>query len=177
MHPNPNAGRGPAAAGVSGSALGGVLAGVLACACLGAGPVWAQTVPERAALEAADRLHMEGAVVRLETEIWSAAGGGGAPGAWSGPAPATVVLRLTGDDVAVPAGLQVDGLWYVNDGAVSRAVALGEHLDAPEGEVIRQAGEVIDADGDGWVDVVVGVRDLSGTRHLLKASAQQVRGF
>jgi len=156
----------------------GAAAAWLVGACLCAGTAWAQdTIPNRAALEAGDRLDMAGAVVRLETEIWAAGGGGGALGALPGPAPATVVLRLTEDGGAMPAGLRVDGLWYVNGGAVSRGVVLGEPMAAPEGELIHQAGEVIDADGDGWVDVVVGVRDPGGTRHLLKASAQPVRGF
>jgi len=170
MHSNRSTGLRP------GAAAG--LAGVLVGAFLWVGPAWAQdNIADGAAMSAADRLHMEGAIVWLETEIWSSEPGGGTLGARTGPAPATVVLRLTGDGAAMPTGLQVDGLWYVNAGAVSRGVALGEPMAAPEGEVIRQAGEVIDADGDGWVDVVVGVRDPAGTRHLLKAPAQPVRGF
>jgi hypothetical protein len=151
-------------------------AGVLLGACLSAGPAWAEEpFPDRALLAAADRLDVAGAVVRLEAEIWSADRGGATGAPQSGAAAATVVLRLTGDGGVAPAGLQVDGLWYVNGAAVSRAVALDETAAAADGEVIRQAAEVIDADGDGLVDVVVAVRDAAGARHLLKASAQPVR--
>jgi len=169
MHSIANSARGRLAAG----AYVGVFLGL----CLGVGPAAAEEgVPDRTVLGAADRLDVAGTVVRLEAEIWRAALAGQAA-AQPGPAAATVVLRLTGDDGGVPAGVEVVGLWYVNRGVVSPAVALGDTMTAPDGEVMRGAGEVIDADGDGMVDVVVAVRDAAGARHLLKAPAQQVRAF
>lgn len=160
------------------SGRAGRAAGALLGVCLWAGPAVAEeAVPDRAVLAAADSLDVAGTVVRLEAEIWTAAPAGTAVTPRPGPVAATVVLRLTGDGAAVPEGVEVVGLWYVNGAAVSPGVALGDSMRAPEGEVMRQAGEVIDADGDGQVDVVVAVRDPAGARHLLKARAQPVRTF
>lgn len=170
MHDNArrrDGGRGPL--WVGGAAL---LAGV----CLWAVPAASQeAIGTRAALDAADRVQVAGTTLMLETEIWT--GDGGAAVVAPGPRPATVILRVVGAEDGVPAGLSMDGLWYVNGNAVSAPVPLGEALSAPDGEVIGQAHEVIDADGDELVDVVVGVRDHVGTRHLIKAPAQPLRSF
>ena len=150
--------------------VGLLLAGV----CLWAMPGAAQeVVSARAALDAGDRVQVAGATLMLETEIWAGEGAQARPG----PEPATVILRVVGTEAGVPTGVRLDGLWYVNGGAVSVAVPLGEALSAPEGEVIHEAAEVIDADGDDVVDVLVRVRDHGGNRHLIKASAQPLRRF
>lgn len=170
MHDNPRrrgGWRGPL--WVGGAAL---LAGV----CLWAIPAGSQgAAAARAALNAGDRVQVSGATLMLETEIWT--GNGGSAVVAPGPRPATVILRLVGTEEWVPAGVRMDGLWYINGDAVSAAVPLGEALAASDGEVIGQAAEVIDADGDELVDVVVGVRDHGGKRHLIKAQAQPLRSF
>lgn len=131
---------------------------------------------DRAAQNAAERVEVAGVALVADAEIWSEAAY--AEAAETGrPIPATVVLRVTAEGEPVPEGLRIDGVWYVNGTAVSKAGAPIEEMSAPEGEVIGQTLEVVDSDGDGWVDVVVGVVDAGGKHYLIRAPTQEVRTF
>lgn len=160
--------------GTASNRLRGVaLAGVLASPLLGASPGWSGEADNRNALAASDRVVVSGVALALDTEIWAEA----EAGAGTGPVPAVVMLRLTAPGTAVPADLRMEGLWYVNGRAVAEGALLREPVDAPDGEVMGQASGIVDADGDGLVDVVIGVRDAGGRIHLLKARAQPLRAL
>jgi hypothetical protein len=131
---------------------------------------------DRAARGAVERVEVAGVALVAEAEIWSEAALDAAA-ATGHPIPATVVLRVSAEGEPVPEGLRIDGVWYINGAAVSKAGAPIEQMSAPEGEVIGQTLEVVDSDGDGWVDVVVGVVDAGGKHYLIRAPNQQLRTF
>lgn len=152
---------------------GVVAAGLLATPLLWAAPGWCGDADaERAALAAQERVVVSGVALMLDTEIWAEAEADA-----TGRQPAVVVLRLTAPGSAVPADLRMDGLWYVNGRAVREEALIAEPLSAPEGEVMGQAGGVVDADRDGRVDVVIGLKDAAGRLHLIKAPGQPLRGL
>jgi len=136
----------------------------------------ADGVTDRAALGAAERVEVAGVALVADAEIWSEAALEAAE-ANGRPIPATVVLRVSAEGEAVPEGLRIDGVWYVNGSAVHGTGARIEPISAPEGEVMGQTLEVVDSDGDGWVDVVVGVVDTGGKRYLIRAPNQPLRSF
>jgi hypothetical protein len=155
---------------IANTACGLACAGLLMGSLLGPGVARGEDAADRDALRAPESVQVGEAILSLETEIWAAGQAGN-----GGRMPATVVLRMRTGGEAVPVGLKLDALWYVNGSAVSPAVELGAILDAPDGELIRESAEVIDSDGDGVVDVVIGVRDAAGRLHLIKAPAQPLR--
>jgi len=149
-------------------------AGLVAVSLLWAAPGWCgDTDTEKAALAAKERVVVAGVALALDTEIWAE----GPALAATGAVPATVMLRITAPGTAVPVDLRMDGLWYVNGRVVSEGALQAEPVSAPEGEVMGQASGIVDPDGDGLVDVVIGVRDAGGRIYLLKAPAQPLRGL
>jgi hypothetical protein len=157
-------------------ARAGALAVLAAGLVLGAGLILGPGLARAAdpVVGAPERVDVAGVALALETEIWSEAEVEAALA--SGQAiPATVVLRVTAEGDAVPEGLRIDGVWYVNNGAASEVKMPVESLESPDGEVIGQALQVVDSDGDGWVDVVVGVVDAAGKRYLIRAPSQELR--
>ncbi len=91
--------------------------------------------------------------------------------------PLVAVLRVQANDgTALAATFRVDGAWVINGAEVWTASVGEETLASPS----RVYYEVVARDGPKWgpnvrVDVVVRIRESSGSSQLLRAAAQLIQ--